>query len=248
LPPPSDVSRSSPESPSRASLGRRVLAGFLRDWREESFLLILFNFLWVAASLPGWLVLAYGAVGRDLAVVLLGLILLVPWPFFTFALQASAAEVGEGRPVGVSSFFQAGWRSRGAAYAGGGINLLLVLLVASNLRYYGSGASPLGTSLSASLLTSLMLTLAGLWGVCQLFALAALPHLSAARLWPALSASSDLILARPVAAFLVALASAAILLAGVAVPPIGLLFSVSSVAVLSNRFVVEALPDGLRIR
>ena len=109
------------------------MAGFLRDMWEESFLLILFNFLWVLASVPGWLVFGYGGIDRDFPVLMLGPLRLLPWPFFTFALQSTAADIGERRAVGLASFFQAGRRHWRPAYAWGILNLVVGAIVAANL-------------------------------------------------------------------------------------------------------------------
>ena len=170
---------------------------------------------------------------------MLGLILLLPWPFFTFALQAAAAAIGQGRAIGIGSFFGLGRDHWHAAYLWAGVNLAALALLAANARFYGSGASPLGDTLAASLLSSLLLTLMGLWGTWQVFSLAAHPHLSTPGWRAAWKASSEIVLAHPAPALLAVLLAAALAILGAAVPPIGLLFSFSSIAILTNRTVME---------
>jgi hypothetical protein len=227
------------------------LVGTFRDFREESFLLIVYNLLWVVASIPGFLLLGYGAAARFLPFTLGGLVVLLPWPIATFALFHSAADIGERRAVGLGSFLRAGGNLWRAAYAWALPAVLVTALLVANARYYGSGASPLGTSLAASLLSSFMLTLMALWGIWQVLALAIYPHLSRPGLLAAVRTAGRLLVRQPAPVFLMSLLAALLAIGGFAIPPLGLLLSFSLIALLANRTVLEAASgaglDELRI-
>jgi len=224
----------------------RILVRSFQDLREESFLLILFNFLWMGASVPGMVLLGYGAVARFLPLALLGLLLLLPWPVATFALFQTAADIGERRVVSLGSFLRAGLRTWKVAFAWAGMTLIVLALLLSNARYYGTGASSLGESLEASLISSFMVTLTTLWCIWQGMTLALYPHLRRPGLVAAFRGAGRLIVRQPIPVFLAGLVATLLLAGGVAFPPLGLLYSFSLVAVVANRTVVES-SRGLRL-
>jgi uncharacterized membrane protein YesL len=191
----------------------RVLSGAASDVVAESFLLIVFNFLWLALSL-----------------------LVLPLPFAFGGMFYAAREIGERRAVGVRTFFHGGRRYAGPLYRWGALNLVVGVVVIANISFYGR----LGQAYS-DVLQSLFVTLASLWLLLQLYTLPALIHLKQPGLRVALQDGFFLMLRFP-ALSLAATLIVLLLVSVSAVMPILLVLATGAlIAVLMNRVVAEEL-------
>lgn len=222
---------------------RLVVTAALGDFREESFLLVLANFLWVVCTVPGALVLGAGLAGSQAMVVLAGVVLLLPWPIATFGLFALAYKTARRLPVGLKSFFddmRLGWRQ---ALWWGGVNVLVLVIGLLCLKFYLNPVSPLGRTVFGPVLGAVFAVLLLLWGMWQLAVLPLYPRYPAAGLGAILKRAGALALARPGAVLVVALLSLFIAVVGIWLVPLGLLFSASLIALLVNRVVVYLLNE-----
>lgn len=222
---------------------RSVVFAAFSDLREESFLLVLANFLWVVCTLPGALMLGAGVSGSEPVAMLAGVVLLLPWPIATFGLFALACKTARRLPVGLKSFFddmRLGWRQ---ALRWGGVNVLVLIIGLVCLKFYLNPVSPLGRTVFGPVLGAVFAVLLLLWGMWQLVVLPLYPRYPAAGLGAILKQAGALALARPGA--VLAVAFLAVLLAGLGLwlAPVGLLFSASLIALLANRAVIYALAE-----
>ncbi len=120
--------------------GRVVKLAFL-DFAEEIFLLILFNVLWSMSAL-----------------------LVLPLPFATVGLAWAAVEIGEGKAIHWRTFFKGGRRYWKPAYRWGAVNLVVYALIAINFNFYSNL-----TLAWAGIFRSLVVSVAILWGVVQIY-------------------------------------------------------------------------------
>src|SRR5688572_9022397 len=84
------------------------------DAWDELLLLMVFNIIWVV-----------------------GTVLVLPWPFVTFALFFTARDIGEGKGVKFNTFVNYGRQTLKPAYIWGGINLVILVALIGNLSFYG---------------------------------------------------------------------------------------------------------------
>nr|NIS78786.1 hypothetical protein [Anaerolineales bacterium] len=210
----------------------------------ESFLLILFNFFWVVGAGIGILVLAYGAIIPFLPYVLLGLLLLIPWPIVTLGLFYAVYEIGQGRAIGLRTFFAGGWRVRKHAYRWGLLNLFVMIILGSNIRFYSSPETPLGGTNIGAVLSSFFLSLTVLWLVWQLYTLSMFPRMKEPRLLLTMRQAGLLVLRQPIPSFFVAILAVLLGLASFFLPILPLLLTFSVIAVLANRATAEILGEG----
>jgi uncharacterized membrane protein YesL len=223
------------------SLVRSIIVKTLGDLWEEAFPLILFNMFWVAGSVPGLALLGYGAAGPFLSLIVLGLIALLPWPFVTFGLFFAAHEVVEEKVVSLKTFFQGGRQMWRQAYLWGGLNVLVMAILLSNITFYNSPASPIGNTAIGPVVSALFAGITLSWLVWQEFVLAIYPRLETPALWPALRNAGILVLTQPAPVLCVAILSVALGFLALKAPPLGLLSNFSIMAVLTSRATLEML-------
>ena len=207
----------------------------------ESFLVILFNILWVVGSAPGLLILGYGALSRNLYLLLGGLIALLPWPFMTFSLFHATYDIVEEKAVGFGRFFSEGRRVWRPAYVWGGLNLVVIAVLVANISFYSNPDSPLGGSIVSDVVSSLFVSITIFWLVLQLFTLTMYPRLENPGLRDAFRVTGRLILRWPVPVLLSFLLAMVLCLASIFVPIFPLLITFSMISVLANRTTAEIL-------
>ncbi|MBN1994894.1 MAG: hypothetical protein JW953_19515 [Anaerolineae bacterium] len=119
------------------------------DIWDEMLYLMLFNVIWVVGTL-----------------------LIIPWPFVTFALFAIVYDIGQGKGISFGQFFSYGRAMWKQAYTWGGINLGIFIVVWMNINFYIN----FDTQWSLAL-TFLILSVSFFWFVLQLMALAIYPRM-----------------------------------------------------------------------
>lgn len=216
-----------------------IIRKTLSDLWSESFLLILFNFLWVMGSVPGLLLLGYGALSRTLFLMVVGLIALILWPFMTFSLFYATYEIVEGKAIGFRRFFSEGRRVWRQAYVWGGVNLIVISVLAANISFYSNPDSPLGGSTLGYVVSSLFVSITIFWLVLQLFVLTMYPRLENPGIRNSFQYAGRLILRWPIPVFLSFLLATVLCLASFFVPILPLLVTFSMNALLANRTTAE---------
>ncbi len=211
------------------------------DLWSESFLLILFNILWVVGSAPGLLILGYGALSRTLLLIVMGLIALILWPFMTFSLFYVTHEIVEGKAIGFRAFFSEGRRVWRKAYVWGGVNLIVIAVLVANISFYSNPDAPLGDSTIGDVVSSLFMSITIFWLVLQLFVLTMYPRLENPGIRNSFRYTGRLILRWPVPFLLSFLLAVALCLASFFVPILPLLITFSLIALLANRTTAEVL-------
>jgi hypothetical protein len=215
----------------------------LRSWRvlrRDGLSLIAFNVLWLVASAPGWMVVAYGAAGRVLPLQIIGLIFLLPWPLATFGLFDAVFKLTLGRAVGIRSFIRFGlanWR-RGLVW--GGINLFALAVLLSNARFYISAGSPTAGTATGTAISSFFLSATAAWLIWQTLTLPALVSEPSPGLWQAHRRAASVIASRPLDVFIIILLVLVLAAASVIIVPLGLLFGAALVALLACETVAVA--------
>jgi len=197
--------------------GRTVLIQALKnaglDFWEELLLLALFNIIWC-----------------------LGTVLVLPWPFVTFGLFFTVRDIGDGKAIKFTTFFEHARRQWKLAYLWGGVNLAVVLLLGINIRFYNG----LETQWAA-FLQVLMIAILMIWLVLQLVALPIYPRLEEPTLKLALQNGLVVIGRYPVPMVILIILVGLISLIAVLFPPFLMLSAVALIAVLANRLVAGAI-------
>ncbi|MDM8531349.1 hypothetical protein QUF63_09255 [Anaerolineales bacterium HSG25] len=216
-----------------------ILRKSFDDFREDTFFFVLFNMFWVTSSIPGFLLLGYGALIRFLPLVIIGIIVLIPWPLATFSLFHLAYRAAQKQPLSLNSFFTTAWQLKQPALIWGAINLLVLAILLSNIRFYTGLTSPLAHTLLGTLLRSLFTVLLSLWMLWQLFTLAIYPRLKQPSFLLAVRNAGVLILKFPVPTFFVAIVSGLLLISGTLIPLLGFLVNISFITLIVNRAIIE---------
>lgn len=209
----------------------------------ESFLLILFNVLWVAGSAPGFLLIAYGAISRTLIFLFAGIMVLFPWPFLTFSLFRMAYEVGEGRAIGFRMFFTEGRKNIRQAYIWSAVNLIIMPILLTNITFYSNPASPVGGTTIGTVISSLFMSITMFWLIVQLFVLTMYPRLEEPGVRIALRQAVQIIGRWPVPVLFVAILAMSLVIVSIFFPILPLLITFSFIAVLANRATAEILQE-----
>ncbi len=216
-----------------------ILRRAVKDIWNESFFLMIFNFLFAAASIPGFLLVSYAAGNRDLLVAVVGLAMLALWPFATFGLFSAAAEVVARHALHLGTFFQGGRKTLGLAVRWGLMNLAVLVLLMVNVVFYLDPRAPLYGTGYASFLGALFLLLTVLWFISQSFLLAAIPVLELGSLRQGWRALAPLAVEHPLELLSLGLICGGLFIAGLAILPLGILLAYASASVLACRAVSE---------
>jgi uncharacterized membrane protein YesL len=206
------------------------------DIWDEIFLLGLFNILWVLGTMPGLWLIGLGLGGELFLFIPLGILLLLPWPFVTFSLFYIVRDVGEGKSIHFSDFFNYGRQTWRAAYLWGGVNIAVIFIVWVNLQFYAAVGAQW-----AIFMQLLMGALTIVWLVLQLVALPLYPRLQQPSLKLALR-NAMIITGRHIIAILV-LVVIVVILAAISLyfPPLLFFLAIATIAVVANRIVEEAV-------
>ena len=136
-------------------------------------------------------------------VVLVGTVLIIPWPFVTFGLFEMTYDIGVGKGIKFAMLFSRATQVWKQAYIWGGINLGIAVVVLTNLNFYVNFAT--WWAMIAQVLLVLSTTF---WFALQLIMLPLYPRLE-----------------KP--GFKIALRNAAVLMARYPLPALTMLFIVS---------------------
>lgn len=222
---------------------RTLISKPFSDLREESFLLVLANFFWIVCTIPGVLLLGAALESSNLLLWAGGIPVLLPAPFAVFGLFSLVYNTARRRPVGIKRYVDDTRRLWRQAYLWGGVNLLVLIVLLVNLKFYANPNSPLGQTAIAPLLTATLAALLVIWLMWQLFALPLYPRTQSPRLWPVLKQAATLMLANPAPTLIAAMLAMFFAGVGIWVLPIGLLFSAAMIALVANRAVAYALGE-----
>jgi hypothetical protein len=217
----------------------RIFVLAARDLWAESFLLMVFNLIWALTSLPGFALLAYGAVGRDLLSLGLGVAALALWPLSTFGLFHAAAQSAQRSPVHLRTMLDGARRAPGLAYRWGASGLAVSGLLAANLAFYLNPQAPLAGTGWASFLGAVFLLLLLLWLMGQVYLAAWIATQQAVSLRHAWRQLARQFVAHPLLSLAVGSVGLLLALLGILVIPAGLLLAFACVAVLACRAVIE---------
>jgi protein-S-isoprenylcysteine O-methyltransferase Ste14 len=191
----------------------RALKGAAADLWAEPFLLIVYNFTWLALS-----------------------VLIVPLPFALGGLFYSAREVSAGHAVGLSTFFAGGRSYAGLMYRWGALNLAVGVALVANISFYGRLANVV-----TDVLQSLLFSVAMVWLLLQLFSVPLMFHLKQPGLRVALHDGFYLMLRHPVLSIVLTLIVTTLVLLSAVIPLVLIGLTGALIAVLSNRIVAEEL-------
>jgi hypothetical protein len=105
-------------------------------------------------------------------IALVGIILIIPWPFVTFGLFEVAYDIGQGKGIKFTTFFTRAAQVWKQAYIWGAINLGAIIVLAVNLNFYANT-----TASWAAFAQILMMGLSIFWFTLQLIMLPLYPRL-----------------------------------------------------------------------
>ena len=188
------------------------------DFWDEILLLVVFNVFWV-----------------------IGVMLIIPGPFVTFALFAIIYDVGQGKGISFGKFFSCGWQALKPAYVWGGINLVAIVMLVVNINFYAS--------IDASWAPFLQIVFIGValfWVMLQWISLPMYPRLEQPGFRLALRNAAVVIARYPL--FVLALAIWIVLIGIISyfLQILFILAGVSLVALLTNRLVEAAVRKELQ--
>lgn len=105
-------------------------------------------------------------------IALIGIILIIPWPFVTFGLFEIAYDIGQGKGIKFTTFFTRAAQVWKQAYIWGIINLGVIIVLAVNLNFYANS-----TASWAAVAQILIMGLTIFWFTLQLIMLPLYPRL-----------------------------------------------------------------------
>ncbi|MCB0209701.1 MAG: hypothetical protein KDJ52_10240 [Anaerolineae bacterium] len=179
------------------------------DIWEEMLKLLVFNLVWVV-----------------------GVILILPWPFVTFGLFFTAKDIGEGRGISFSSPFTYGLQVLRPAYIWGIINLVVYLGIFFNLIFYAGSEA-----VWANVMKIFILSLTLFWSILQLVMLAMYPRLTTPSFKLAIRNALIITSRHPLPIFAMVIGIIVIIAVSTFIPAIILLLSISAIVMLINNVI-----------
>jgi uncharacterized membrane protein YesL len=174
------------------------------DLWDEMLYLVVFNVLWFVGTL-----------------------LIVPWPFVTFALFYIARDVTDGKGIKWGKFFQYGRGTWRQAYTWGAFNIIVLGLLVFNILFYARYSAQW-----AALLQLFFVSLTAFWIVLQLMAVALYPNLVEPSLRLATRNAAILMGRHPLVVVFVLAVIIIVLIIAVLFPALIALIAISYIAVL----------------
>lgn len=187
------------------------------DLWDEMLYMLLFNLIW-----------------------LIGTILVLPWPFVTFALFGISRDVSEAKGIKFAHFFNYGREMLKPAYIWGGINLVALWLFWFNIRFY-SGFN----AQWAAVLQLFFISMTGVWLLLQFIAVALYPQLVEPSYKLALRNAAILLGKYPLVVISIALVIVAVLFITLFFPAFGFVMTFSFIAILITNMVKVLLKEEL---
>jgi uncharacterized membrane protein YesL len=165
-------------------------------------------------------------------------VLIIPWPFVSFGRFFTVYDIGQGKGIKLSTFFGHARRQLKPAYIWGGINLGILLVLGTNIRFY-EGLAQAGAQW-AVYVRLVMIGLIILWLVLQLIALALYPRLDRPGFKLALRNAAILVARYPESILVLAILTGLIILISTIFRPLFFLAAATFIAMMTNR-IVEAM-------
>lgn len=206
------------------------------DIWDEMLYLMIFNIIWLASTIPGLLLLIQGTTLPSIIFILLGLILLLPWPFVTFGLFLTVYDIGEAKGIGFGKFWGYGRHMWRQAYIWGGINLVVFMIAWVNWAFYGRLEAEW-----AGLAQIFVLAFIIFWVIVQLVALPFYARLEQPGLKLALRNAGVTIGRYPLPVFCLVIVMGLILAISAFFPIVLFLGAFSIIAVVANRVVAAVV-------
>lgn len=210
-----------------------------RDFWRESFFLMVFNIITSLAVMPGFLLLTYAVTSRQLVLVGAGGLLLLAWPFSTFGLFHTAAQVVDGGSIHFRTFFSGGRHRLGLAYRWGAVNMAVLGVLTVNAFFYVDPDAPFHGTWMGSFLGAFFMLAAFVWTAGQACFLAILATGDLSSLRAGWRVMTPMIISRPGTVVAVAAVSGVLFAAGFAILPLGLLLAFALIAVLACRMAAD---------
>ena len=188
--------------------------------------------------------MAIGYAAVSLPIRLVGsLLLLLLWPFLTYGLFYAANVLVEDRDLQLKTLFEGGRKHIKNAYIWGGVNILIVNLLLSNIQFYTNPESSFSGTSGGVILSSIFLTITAFWIFWQPFVVATHTH-GDGGLLAAYRTTWELTIGDPITLFVALFMNMLVLFLGLLIPPIGFLISISLISLISCRTVKELAEDG----
>lgn len=191
----------------------RIIKQSALDVWEEMLYLVLFN-----------------------VICLVGMLLIIPWPFVTFALFFTLYDISQGKGIKLNTFIAHGRRMWKPAYIWGGMNLLAAVIFWTNLNFYSSFRAQW-----ALIMQVLFLSLTVFWTILQLIILPLYPRLSEPSFKLALRNGAIVMGRYPLVIFVLVVFVVLIVLLAFLFPPIAFLIALVAIAAMANRTVEAAV-------
>jgi hypothetical protein len=174
------------------------------DLWDEMLYMVLFNVIW-----------------------LVGTLLLLPWPFVTFALYFIAIDVADGKGIKWGKFWRYGRENLKSAYIWGGINFVALGLMWFNIVFYSRY-----NEAWAQILQLFFLSLLAFWLLLQHISVVLYPRLVEPSYKLALRNSAILVGKNPIVSLVVMVLSGALILVSALFPALTFMIVFSYVAII----------------
>ncbi len=169
-----------------------------------------------------------------LCVISLGLLPLAP--FALFGLFFTVYDIGQGKAIKLSRFFDYARQTWRLAAVWGGVNLIVGLVLLANLLFY--------TGIEAQWAVVVRLLILGViiaWSILQLISLAIYPRLLEPTFPLALRNAAVVMGLSPVSVILLTACIIVLILLSALIPPVFFLIALAALAVLTNRIVEQVV-------
>ncbi len=183
------------------------------DVWEEALYLIIFNVIWF-----------------------LGAVLILPLPFFTFALFFTVYDISQGKGISFGAFFTYGRQMWKQAYTWGVINLGVYVLAGVNLSFYCQIAAQW-----AAIIQLVVLALTIFWTILQVVSLPMYPRLKEPGFRLALRNAAAVVGLQPLAIFTLIVIIGLVGIITLFFQALAFLAAISIIAVAANRTVEAVL-------
>ena len=191
------------------------------DIWDEILYLIIFNVIW-----------------------LLGTTLIIPCPFVTFGLFFTVRDIGQGKGIKFVTFFAHAYRMWKQAYIWGGINLLVLVILGINIKFYAGFAN--AGSQWAAFVQIFIWGLTFLWSVVQLVALPLYPRLEKPGFKIAIRNAAILVGRYPLAIITLVVIALLVLAISFIFRIVAILLPIAVIPVVANRMVEAMLERELK--
>ncbi len=201
---------------------------------EEIIYLVAYNIVTLTALLAGPTLLMFGVNGGSALLMLAGSVLMFVIPPTLFGLFWLTYQISLGNAVKFGTFWDGAKQHKKTAYIWGGINLLVILTLVSNILFYQAMAATW-----AIFVGQFFVGLLVVWFILQLMVLALFPHMVTPNVRQATRNALALIAVNPFAVIGMAAIVIGEIVLGGNFPVILGLFSVSLAALVASVTVAE---------